>query len=66
MLFEDFAKEFLNRNLVFAIELKHAGYEKEVLNIIKEYSNLDNIYITSFNYEVLNNIRKINKNIKIS
>lgn len=66
VLFEDFAKEFLKKDLVFAIELKDIGYEQEVLNIIKEYSNINNIYITSFKYEVLNNIRKIDKNIKIS
>lgn len=66
VLFEDFAKEFLKKDLVFAIELKDIGYEQEVLNIIKEYSNINNIYITSFKYEVLNNIRKLDKNIKIS
>lgn len=66
VLFEDFAKEFLKKDLVFAIELKDIGYEQEVLNIIKKYSNINNIYITSFKYEVLNNIRKIDKNIKIS
>ena len=65
VLFEDFAKEFLNKDLTFAIELKIKGIEKETLEIIKKYATHDNIYITSFIYEVLENIRKIDSNIKI-
>lgn len=66
VLFDSFAKEYLNKNLTFAIELKGVGYEKQVLDIINKYSNLNNIYITSFKYEALENIRKIDSNIKIS
>ena len=53
VLFDSFAKEYLNKNLTFAIELKGVGYEKQVLDIINKYSNLNNIYITSFKYEAL-------------
>lgn len=35
VLFENFAKEFLSKNLTFAIELKQEGIEKDVLDIIK-------------------------------
>lgn len=66
MLFEDFAKEFLNKNMTFAIELKEVGIEKETLKIINKYKTHDNIYITSFLYEALENVRNINKDIKIS
>lgn len=66
VLFEDFAKEFLNKNLTFAIELKVLGIEKEVLDIINKYKKHDNIYISSFKYEVLRNIRQIDNNVKIS
>ena len=66
MLFQDFAKEFLNKNLTFAIELKELGMEKEVLDIINQYKVHNNIYITSFLYEALENVRKIDKEIKIS
>lgn len=65
VLFEDFAKEFLNKELTFAIELKVKGIENETLEIIKKYATHDNIYITSFSYDVLKNIRKIDSNIKI-
>lgn len=66
MLFEDFAKEFLNKNITFAIELKEVGIEKETLEIINKYKTHNNIYITSFLYETLENVRNINKDIKIS
>lgn len=66
VLFEDFSKEFLNKDLTFAIELKVLGIEKEVLDIIKKYATHDNIYITSFIYKALENVRKIDNDIKIS
>ena len=66
VLFENFAKEFLSKNLTFAIELKQEGIEKDVLDIIKKYTTHDDIYITSFNFNVLNNVRAIDSNIKLS
>lgn len=66
VLFEDFAKEFLNKNLTFAIELKVKGIEKETLEIINKYKKHDNIYITSFLYEALKNMRDIDNKIKLS
>lgn len=66
VLFEDFAKEFLPKKLTFAIELKQEGIEKDTLEIIKKYAIHDNIYITSFEYKSLENMRKIDLNIKLS
>lgn len=66
VLFEDFAKEFLIKKLTFAIELKAENIEKEVLEIIHQYATHDNIYITSFEYKILKNVRKLDENIKIS
>ena len=66
VLFEDFAKKFLKKKITFAIELKETGYEEKVLEIIKKYSNTENIYISSFKFKTLKNIRKLDKNIKIS
>lgn len=66
VLFEDFAKEFLYKDLTFAIELKVIGIEKETLEIIKKYSKHNNIYITSFMFSALENMRKIDDNIKLS
>ena len=67
VLFEEFAKKYLHRkDITFAIELKVVGIEKEVLEIIQKYSNLENIYITSFKYKALTNMRLINDKIKVS
>lgn len=66
VLFEDFAKKFLPQKLTFAIELKQEGIEKETLDIIKKYATHNNIYITSFKYKALENMRKIDSNIKLS
>lgn len=63
--FDDFMKEVSNKNLILAIELKEEGIEKETLEIINEYYNKDNIFITSFIYNALLNVRKLDKNIKI-
>lgn len=66
VLFEDFAKEFLNKDLTFAIELKVTGIEKETLEIINKYKEYDNVYITSFLFETLENMRNIDEKIKLS
>lgn len=66
VLFEDFAKEYLKKDLTFAIELKVENIEKQTLDIINQYKTHDNIYITSFNYKALESMRKIDANIKLS
>lgn len=47
MLFEDFAKDFFDRDLTFAIELKVLARTK-VLEIVNKYKVHNNIYTTSF------------------
>lgn len=66
VLFEDFARDYIDKDLTFAIELKVLGIEKETLEIINKYKVHNNIYITSFLYEALENVRKIDPNIKLS
>ncbi len=66
VLFEDFARDYLDKDLTCAIELKVLGIEKETLEIINKYKVHNNIYITSFLYEALENVRKIDPNIKLS
>ncbi len=65
VLFEDFMKEVSNKDLILAIELKVEGIEKETLEIINKYYNRGNVFITSFRYDALSNIRKLDKDIKI-
>lgn len=66
MLFEDFCKRFLNKDITFAIELKTEGIEKQTLDIINKYKTHDNIYISSFKFEFLEKVRAIDSNIKVS
>lgn len=66
VLFEDFARNYLDKDLTFAIELKVLGIEKEALDIINRYKVHNNIYITSFLYDALANVKRIDSNIKLS
>lgn len=65
VLFEDFMQSVSDKNLILAIELKEEGIEKDTLEIINKYYNKDNIFITSFIYNALLNVRKFDNNIKI-
>jgi len=63
---EDFQGEHIVLFEDFAIEIKATGIEKEVLYIINKYKTHNNIYITSFEYKTLKNVRNLDKSIKIS
>jgi glycerophosphoryl diester phosphodiesterase len=65
-LFEEFAKEFLSKDLTFAIEIKAENLEREALEIIRKYKKHDNLYITSFKFDILKKVRELDKDIKIS
>jgi glycerophosphoryl diester phosphodiesterase len=41
------------------IELKEAGYEKEIIKIVNELDLKSNVVITSFNYDALKNVEKL-------
>lgn len=66
VLFEDFAKKFLPLDLIFAIELKVTGIAAKALDIMKKYGNMDNIYVSSFKFEALEEARAIDPNIKLT
>lgn len=65
VLFEDFMKEMQGRDFVLAIELKEENIENPVLEIINKYYDINKVYITSFLYSALQNVRKLSNNIKI-
>ena len=66
VLFEDFAKKFLPLELTFAIELKVTGIAEKALKIMKEYGNMDNIYVSSFQFDALQEAHDIDPNIKLT
>ncbi len=46
--FEDFLRQFAFRDITFAIEIKQAGIEKEIVDMIRRYHAADKCVITSF------------------
>ena len=61
---KDFLKYFGNKNTSLYIEMKETGYENLVVDLINKY-NKENIIVMSFKYEILENICKIDKSIKL-
>ncbi len=66
LLFEQFAKKFLPLSLTFAIELKVTGIAEQALAIMQQYGNMDNIYVSSFQYEALQEARAVDPNVKLT
>lgn len=56
--FEDFLKYFGGKDLVFAIELKQDGVEKETIDMLNAYDMRKKTVLTSFNFESLRNAKK--------
>ena len=65
MLFEDFAKKFLPLEITFAIELKVTGIAEKALAIMKQYGNMDNIFVSSFTFEALEETRAVDPDVKL-
>ncbi len=62
---EEFAQRYFHLDLTFALELKAPDCEKETLAIVEKFGVQDKVIITSFNFEYIENIRKLNKDIRI-
>ena len=60
-VFESFAM----LDMTFAIELKVAGCEAELYEIIKRYNCLDKVIVTSFEYEYLKRMREVSSEIRL-
>ncbi len=62
----DEALRFVGRNVEkILVELKEAGYEKRVLEVIKREDLSDRVILVSFHEEALENVRKLDKGIEI-
>lgn len=59
---DEFLKFFSNKKILLDIEIKEEGIENDVYKLIQKY-NAKNIIITSFKYNILENIRSIDSNI---
>ena len=62
---EDFLRHFAHRDVTFAIEIKQAGMTEKVIEFLKKYEMIEKTVVTSFEYEYLENIYNITKEIKL-
>ena len=60
----EFLKNFSERNVNVYIELKETGYEKLIVDTLKQYS-LKNVVLISFKYNLLKKIREMDNSIKL-
>ena len=57
--FEDFLRYFGWRDLTFAIEIKHPGYEREVVEMLNRFDMREKTVITSFNFSCIAEVKKV-------
>ncbi len=55
--FEDFLRYFGWRDLTFAIEIKKAGYEKDVVDLLERFGMREKTVITSFKFECIERVK---------
>lgn len=65
VLFADFMRWAADKDLTLAIELKAANVEKETYEIVKKYLHTNNFYFTSFMYDALARMRKLDNSLKL-
>lgn len=63
--FEEFLHFFGRRELVFAFELKVPDIEQQTLELINRYGIRDKTTITSFHYDYLANMRRLDSTISL-
>ena len=54
-VFEDFLQKFAHRDLIFAIELKGAGVERDTADLLRKYGMEKKAVITSFQLDYIKN-----------
>lgn len=63
--FREFLEKFSQYDIKFAIELKVAGVEEDSLALIEEFGIMDKATFTSFNFDYIKNIKKLNPNARV-
>lgn len=62
---DTFLSHFGNKNLKLALELKQFGLEAQTINCIERYGCRDKVVITSFIWESLESVRKLDPTIAV-
>jgi glycerophosphoryl diester phosphodiesterase len=57
------ALDFLKGKVKVLIELKEVGYEKQILDLVKERGMVDDVIIISFSEEALAKVRELDKRV---
>ncbi len=61
----EFLEKFSAYDINFAIELKGEGVEEDTLNMIDEFGIMDKTTFTSFNYDYIAKIKKLNPKARV-
>ena len=62
---DEFLSVFASKKLYFAIELKQADIEKQVVDTLIKYGVKDRTVITSFEYDFILNVKKYDNDFKV-
>ena len=63
--FENFLKAFSHQDIIFAIETKEVGLEKELIELLDKYDMKKKTTITSFEFESIKNCKKIDPTYQV-
>lgn len=63
--FEDFLKYFGFRDIMFAIEIKEKGIEKDILALLEKYGMRQKTVITSFEFDCIKTVKELDASYKV-
>ena len=63
--FEDFLKYFGFRDIMFAIEIKEKGTEKDILALLEKYGMRQKTVITSFEFDCIKTVKELDASYKV-
>ena len=62
---DEFLRHFAAKNLTFALEIKQQGIEADVLACVEKHGCRDKVIITSFKWEAIEEVRRLDGTIRI-
>lgn len=65
VVFEEFLKQFAFRDITFAIEIKQAGIETQIADMIKKYNVDGKCVVTSFMFECIRKIKEYAPELRV-
>ena len=65
VVFEEFLKQFAFRDITFAIEIKQAGIETKIVDMIKKYNISCKTVVTSFMFECIQKVKEYAPELRV-